>query len=49
MPRVALGALAYMARNLAIGHGVFVALFTASGLLFRYASVAGLFAPPERF
>jgi hypothetical protein len=27
---------------MAIGHGVFVALFIASGLLFRHASVAGL-------
>jgi hypothetical protein len=27
---------------MAIGHGVFVALFTASGLLFRHASLAGL-------
>jgi hypothetical protein len=32
----------YLARNMAIGHGVFVALFTASGLLFRHASLAGL-------
>ena len=31
-----------MARRMAIGHGVFVALFTASGLLFRQASLAGL-------
>lgn len=36
------GAPPYMARNMAIGHGVFVALFTASGLLFRYASLTGL-------
>ena len=36
------GALPYLARNMAIGHGVFVALFTASGLLFRHASLAGL-------
>jgi hypothetical protein len=36
------GAPPYMARNMAIGHGVFVALFTASGLLFRQASLAGL-------
>jgi hypothetical protein len=36
------GAPPYMARNMAIGHGVFVALFTASGLLFRHASLAGL-------
>jgi hypothetical protein len=34
------GAPPYMARNMAIGHGVFVALFTASGLLFRHASLA---------
>ena len=31
-----------LARNMAIGHGVFVALFTASGLLFRHASLAEL-------
>jgi hypothetical protein len=31
----------YLARNMAILHGVFVALFTASGLLFRHASLAG--------
>jgi hypothetical protein len=36
------GAPPYMARNMAIGHGVSVALFTASGLLFRHASLAGL-------
>src|SRR5215470_18072870 len=36
------GAPPDMARNMAIGHGVFVALFTASGLLFRKASLAGL-------
>lgn len=36
------GAPPYMARNMAIGHGVFVALFTASGLLFRHASLAEL-------
>ena len=36
------GAPPYLARNMAIGHGVFVALFTASGLLFRRASLAGL-------
>lgn len=35
------GAPPYLARNMAIGHGVFVALFTASGLLFRHASLAG--------
>lgn len=34
------GAPPAMARNMAIGHGVFVALFTASGLLFRRASLA---------
>lgn len=36
------GAPPDMARNMAIGHGVFVALFTASGLLFRHASLAEL-------
>ena len=36
------GAPPYLARNMAVGHGVFVALFTASGLLFRHASLAGL-------
>jgi hypothetical protein len=36
------GAPPYLARNMAIGHGVFVALFTASGLLFRHASLVGL-------
>ena len=36
------GAPLYLARNMAILHGVFVALFTASGLLFRHASLAGL-------
>jgi hypothetical protein len=36
------GAPPYLARNMVIGHGVFVALFTASGLLFRHASLAGL-------
>jgi hypothetical protein len=36
------GAPPYLARNMAIGHVVFVALFTASGLLFRHASLAGL-------
>ena len=34
------GAPPGLARNMAIGHGVFVALFTASGLLFRHASLA---------
>lgn len=29
------------ARNMAIGHGVYAAVFTASGLLFRHASVSG--------
>jgi hypothetical protein len=36
------GAPPYLARNMAIGHGVYVALFTASGLMFRHASLAGL-------
>ena len=36
------GAPPYLARNMAIGHGVFVALFIASGLLFRHASLAEL-------
>jgi len=36
------GAPSDMARRMAVGHGVFVALLTASGLLFRQASVAGL-------
>jgi hypothetical protein len=36
------GAPPDLARNMAIGHGVFVALFTASGLLFRHASFGGL-------
>ena len=36
------GAPPDLARNMAIGHGVFVTLFTASGLLFRHASLAGL-------
>lgn len=36
------GAPPYLARNMAILHSVFVALFTASGLLFRRASLAGL-------
>jgi hypothetical protein len=35
------GAPPDMAQRMAIGHGVFVALFTASGLLFRHASLAG--------
>jgi hypothetical protein len=36
------GAPSDMALRMAIGHGVFVVLFTASGLLFRHASLAGL-------
>jgi hypothetical protein len=36
------GAPSDMALRMAIGHGVFVALFTASGLLFREASLAEL-------
>ena len=36
------GAPPDMARRMAIGHGVYVALFAASGLLFRHASLAGL-------
>jgi hypothetical protein len=36
------GAPPYLARNMAIGHGVYVALFIASGLLFRRASLAEL-------
>jgi len=36
------GAPPYLARNMAIGHVVFVALFTASGLLFRHASLVGV-------
>jgi hypothetical protein len=36
------GAPPYLARNMAILHGVFVALFAASGLLFRHASLAGM-------
>ncbi len=31
-----------LARNMAIGHAVYTAFFTASGLLFRHASLAGL-------
>jgi hypothetical protein len=34
------GAPPDLARNMAIGHGVFVVLFTSSGLLFRHASLA---------
>ena len=33
------GAPPYLARNMAIGHGVLVALFAAAGLLFRRASL----------
>ena len=36
------GAPPYLARNMAIGHAVFTALFITSGLLFRRASLAGL-------
>ena len=36
------GAPPDQARRMAIGHAVFVALFTASGLLFRRASLAGV-------
>ena len=36
------GAPPDMARRMAIGHGVYVVLLTASGLLFRRASLAGL-------
>jgi peptidoglycan/LPS O-acetylase OafA/YrhL len=36
------GAPPDLERNMAIGHGVYTALFTASGLLFRHASLAGL-------
>ena len=36
------GAPPDMARRMAIGHGVYVALFIASGLLFRRAGLAGL-------
>lgn len=36
------GAPPNLARNMAIGHGVYVVLFTASGLLFRHANLAGL-------
>jgi hypothetical protein len=34
------GASPYLARNMAIGHGVYAALFAASGLLFRRASLS---------
>ena len=36
------GAPPDLARDMAIGHGVFAALLTTSGLLFRHASLAGL-------
>jgi hypothetical protein len=36
------GAPSDMALRMAIGHGVFITLFIASGLLFRHASLAGL-------
>ena len=35
------GAPPDMARRMAIGHGVYVVLFVASGLMFRHASLAG--------
>jgi hypothetical protein len=41
------GAPPYLARNMAILHGVFVALFTASGLLFRHASFGGIEVRPR--
>jgi hypothetical protein len=34
------GAPPDLARNMAVGHGVYVALFIAAGLLFRHASLA---------
>jgi hypothetical protein len=36
------GAPPDMARRMAIGHGVYVVLFLASGLMFRHASLAGV-------
>ncbi len=33
------GAPPYLARNMTIGHGVYVALFAVSGLMFRHASL----------
>jgi hypothetical protein len=36
------GAPPDLARNMTIGHGLFAALLTTSGLLFRHASLAGL-------
>lgn len=41
------GAPPDLARNMAIGHGVYVVLFTASGLLFRHASLAGIEVRPR--
>lgn len=41
------GAPPDFARRMAIGHAVYVVLFTASGLLFRHASMAGLTPTPE--
>jgi hypothetical protein len=41
------GAPPYLARNMAIGHGVCTTLFTAAGLLFRHASISGLTQTPE--
>ena len=41
------GAPPDMARRMAIGHGVYTALFTASGLLFRHASISGLTKTPD--
>jgi hypothetical protein len=35
------GAPSELARNMAILHGILVTLFTASGFLFRHASLAG--------
>jgi hypothetical protein len=42
------GAPPDMARRMAIGHGVYVALFTAAGLLFRHASLSGSIQTPEQ-
>jgi hypothetical protein len=36
------GAPPYLARNMAIGHGINTSLFAAAGLLFRHASLVGL-------
>lgn len=41
------GAPPYLARNMAIGHGVYTALFAASGLLFRHASLSESTQTPE--